>query len=147
MAAESPAAALQPPGLQPRRSAGASAGFSALQPPPPGPSTDTENAAARGRSYGWQAARRKPDQLQKLGLAGLQKLAKRVGLPGAGSQAEAELVDGLRGTLGPRTTDGDVDREAMREMVGMAFDLLDADGDGTLTRMEVRKGRGFERIN
>ena len=103
------------------------------QPPPP--------ASESGEvGYGWGALRKaKPDSLKKLGMSELQRMVKRLGGP-TGGKKEDELAEMLRESLGSRSPSGDVDAEATRELVNMAFDLLDADGDGTLTRMEVLRG-------
>ena len=82
-------------------------------------------------SRGWAAAR---DMLHKLSRDELQVAARRLGVVADGS--DEQMAQGIREAVGSR----DVNNTVQREMIRATFDLLDLDGDGELTKMEVLKG-------
>ena len=82
-------------------------------------------------SRGWAVAR---DMLHKLSRDELQLAARRLGVGVEGS--DEQMAQGIRAAVGS----GDVNDIVQREMIRATFDLLDLDGDGELTKVEVLKG-------
>jgi len=95
-------------------------------------------ASAASSSLGWARLRELrgggSDSLKSTQLKHKERIAKSLGVQVAGKK-EGEIDELIR-----RSVRGDVDTEATRILVDLAFELLDVDGNGVLSRIEVLRG-------
>ena len=126
-----------------------------LAPPPPvwsdplllpaGPPSSAAASSSAGPSA-WAAVRsaRGQDVLKTANLKHKERIAEKLGVDTSGlneADIDAAIKRSVRG--GPEAVDG----EALRLSVGMAFELLDEDNDGVLSRAELLKGlKGKARV-
>ncbi|KAL3926620.1 MAG: hypothetical protein SGPRY_003214 [Prymnesium sp.] len=82
----------------------------------------------------------KQDGLDKLSLEEIQVVGRRLGV---GPGTREQMVSRIRQSVG----NGDVDVVVQLEMIHATFDVLDLDGDGQLTKVEVLKAlRGSDKV-
>jgi len=95
-------------------------------------------AGASAGSVGWAQQREMrgggSDSLRSTQLKHKERIAQSLGVPVAG-KTEAEVDEAIR-----RSVRGDVDTEALKILVNLAFDLLDVNGNGQLSKVDVLTG-------
>ena len=95
-------------------------------------------AGASAGSVGWAQQREMrgigSDSLNSTQLKHKERIAQSLGVPVAG-KTEAEVDEAIR-----RSVRGDVDTEALKILVNLAFDLLDVNGNGQLSKVDVLAG-------
>ena len=117
------------------------------------------SSAVNGGAAAWAALRgvRGTDVLRTTARKNKDLIAKKLGIDAVGMR-ETDVDDAIRRAVSSRSAAGgpgrpmsaggrptsaggvDVDLETMRAAIGTAFDLLDEDGDGSLSRLEVLRG-------
>jgi tetratricopeptide (TPR) repeat protein len=121
-------AAPPPPPLPP------SPQFLEIAPPPASSDPSSSSAADDGWAAVRGAARGNVDALKSAARKNKELIAKKLGVDVRGLR-EGEIDEAIR-----RNVCGDVDVEPLRISIGIAFDMLDEDGDGKLSRMETLRG-------
>ena len=84
----------------------------------------------------------KGDLLRAANVQRKERIAKALGVNLTGSMSEPNLDDAIRRSLSLRTAIPHevVDSDGVRVSINMAFDMLDMDGDGAVSRAELLKG-------
>lgn len=104
--------------------------------------SDPSTNAAAAAAAGWAAVKASvgSDVLKTTNRKHKEQIAKKLGVDTSGMK-EADLDAAIRRSVqGGNLAGGNVEGEALRISIGMAFDLLDEDGDGAVSRGELLKG-------
>jgi Ca2+-binding EF-hand superfamily protein len=100
--------------------------------------TSVADPAAAAAGSAWSRLRGKGTEgLKSMARKNKEMVAKKLGIETRG-KSEAEVDEAIRRNV--TGEDKVADRDQLRKLIALAFDLLDEDGDGSLTRIEVLKG-------